>query len=84
MTKIDLAKKLTGIVVGAGTALIVKGFVDNNTDPQKLTEKVAIGAATIAIGAIAKDATRKYTDSLIDTLVETWHKATIQIKEMTD
>lgn len=66
MTKTQLAKNIVSIVIGAGTAKIVSGIVQNNTDPEKVTDQVAIAGAGVVLGMMAADATSNYTDSLID------------------
>lgn len=82
MTKTDIVKAVVGWTVAAGTSLIVKGIIENNTAPEKLTQRVAIAAASIAIGGIAKDATRKYTDAQIDWLIDTWNSAVDSVNAM--
>lgn len=80
MTKTDIVKSVVGWIVAGGTGLIVKGIIENNTEPETLKAKVCITAASIAIGGMAKDATRKYTDAQIDWLIETWNSAADFVK----
>ena len=82
MTKTDIAKAAVGYVVAAGTSLIVKGFIENNTSPETLIQKVTVTAASIAIGGMAKDATRKYTDQQIDKLIELWEDAKDAVRSL--
>lgn len=72
MTKIQIAKQIVGFVVGAGTATISRTIIKNNVDPEKSTNKVTVNAASVVIGAMATDATRKYTDAKIDEIVNWW------------
>lgn len=72
MDKIAIAKRAVNFVVGAGVTKVVAGIIANNTDPQKVTDKVAIGSAAFVLGAIAADATTSYTDAKIDKLVAWW------------
>lgn len=74
MTKTDIAKTIVGFVVGAGASKIVKGVIDKNVEPEKKTDKVAVAAASYVVGAMAADATKKYTDAKIDEIVEWWEK----------
>lgn len=83
MTRIDLAKRAVGIFVGAGTAVIVKGIIDNNTSPEKLITKINVSVASLVIGAMAREATCNYTDAWIDDLVASWNKIQTKVKEMT-
>lgn len=69
-----IAKKAVNVVVGAGASKIVKGIIENNTDPSKLTDKVAIVGATFVVGAMVSDATSKYTDAKIDDLASWWNE----------
>lgn len=82
MTKTDIVKAVVGWIVAGGTSLIIKGIIENNTAPEKLTQKVAIFAASVAIGGMAKNATRKYTDEQIDWLIDTWNSAVDTVKAM--
>lgn len=66
MTKIQLIKLAVNIVVGAGTAKIVASTIENNTNPEKVTDQVATQAAAGVLGWMACDATRAYTDAKID------------------
>jgi hypothetical protein len=68
--KIRIAKGVATFIVGAGTTKIVKSIIQNNTDPEKLVDRVEIAAASVVIGAMAADATRRYTDNMIDELVK--------------
>lgn len=80
MSKTDIAKNVVGVVVAAGTAIIVKGIIENNTNVEKVTERIALYAASAAIAGIAKQRTRKYSDELIDKIVNTWNKVVEESK----
>jgi len=82
MTKTDIAKAAVGWIVAGGTALIVKGFIDNNTNPETAMQKIGVTAASVVIGGMAKDATRKYTDEQIDKLIDYWNSAVTTVKTM--
>ena len=72
MEKIKIVKAVTTFVVGVGTGQIVRSIIQNNTDPEKLTDKVTVGAGTIVIGAMAADKTKSYTDAKIDEWNASW------------
>ena len=76
MTKTEIAKALTSFVVGAATSTVVKEIVKNNTDPEKVADKAAVIIASYVLGAIAADASKKWTDSKIDEIVAKWMKLT--------
>lgn len=71
MDKIKVAKSIVNYVVGFGVGKIVYGIIKNNTDPEKLYDKIGIGAGTFVLGAMAKDATEPWTDAKIDSLYKT-------------
>lgn len=72
MDTLAIAKKAVQIVVGAGVTKIVAGIIEHNTDPKKVTDKVAIVGASFVLGSMAADATSKYTDAKIDELAAWW------------
>jgi hypothetical protein len=76
MTKIELAKAAVGFVVGAGTSKIAGSIIRNNVSPDKVTDQVAVVSATVVIGMMAADATRKYTDDKIDEAVA-WYRINV-------
>lgn len=58
------------IVVGAGTAKIVRDVVTKNVEPETTAEKFAVGTASLAIGGAVADATKSYTDAFVDDVEE--------------
>lgn len=74
MTKTELAKKATSLVVGLGTAKVVKEIIKNNVSPENVTDKAAIVIASYVLGCIAADAASDWTDAKIDKLVDWWTK----------
>jgi 4-hydroxybenzoate polyprenyltransferase len=74
ITPLSLVKSTTTFIVGAGTTAIVKGIIENNTDPETAKDKVAIATAGFVIGSMAAQATKDYTDRSIDELVSTYHQ----------
>lgn len=77
MTKLELTKTVATFIVGVGTSKIVSGIVQHNTNPEKLSDQVSIAAASLVIGSMAADATRKYTDAGIDK-VAAWYKENVK------
>lgn len=74
MTKLDVAKRATSLVVGFGTSAIVAGFIKNNSAPSNTAEKVAMPVAAFVIGMMAVEVTRKYTDVKFDEAVAWYHE----------
>ena len=74
MTKLELTKAVTSFVVTSGTTKIVNGIIRNNTDPEKVTDTVSIAAASVVIGMMVGDATKKYTDEKIDEFAAWYNK----------
>lgn len=72
MTKIELAKNVTRFVVAAGVTKIVSGIVKHNTEPEKVTDQVAISAGAVVMGMMVADAAESYTDAKIDAIVTWW------------
>lgn len=81
MTKTDLAKRAVSLVVGIGTRHIVTAIIRNNVSPEKVTEKVAIEAATWVLSGLVALKAKEYTDKMIDDLIDQWLKLKSQIKE---
>lgn len=70
LTAIAVTKFVTSGAVGIGTGKIVSGIIKNNVSPTKLIDKVTIAAASFMIGSMAAEATKKYSDNLIDEVVK--------------
>lgn len=75
MNSIKLVKTATSFIVGAGTTKIVSSIIQNNVSPDNVADKVAVTGAAFVIGSMAADATRKYTDSMIDEAVTAYKNA---------
>lgn len=69
MDKIDIVKKVAGLIIGAGTTKIASDIISNNVAPQNLYYKISVAGAGVVIGMMAADATREYTGSKIDEFV---------------
>lgn len=77
MTKLQLTKTLTSFVITAGTTKIVNGIIENNTDRTKLSDNLSVGAASIVLGMMVGDITRRYTDVKIDE-IHAWYKKNVK------
>lgn len=73
MNKLEITKLVVNLVVGAGVGRIASEVIANNvSEPDKVIHKVTLVAGSVVIGAMAKDATKKYTSAKIDELAEAW------------
>lgn len=72
LNKTEIAKKAAFVVVGFGTAHVVKAIIRNNVHPDSVTDKAAVVIGTYVLGAIAADASKEWTDTKIDELIEWW------------
>ena len=77
MNKLDLVKSATNIIVGAGTTSIVGSIIKNNSQPKNLADQVTTAAATIVIGSMVADATKKYTSTKIDEIAD-WYNENLK------
>lgn len=76
MKKIDIAKRVTSIVVGIGTSAVVSGVIKTNVPVSNLPMKVAVLVTSAVIGSMASRATTKHSDEMIDEIVTQWHQIT--------
>ena len=74
MNKTDIAKRVVSTIVGIGTTKIVSSIISTTTDPESVTDKVAVLASSFVIGSMAVEATRTWTDSKIDGIVIWYHE----------
>lgn len=79
--KTTIAKRVVSTVVGVGTTLIINGIIENNTDPEKATDKVALKASGFVLGAMVADMTKEYTDAKIDDMIDGYKGLTQELKE---
>lgn len=66
MTKLEAAKTAAKIVVGFGTATIVKTIISNNVQTDDLPNKVAVAAGSFVLGSMVADLAARYTDAKIE------------------
>lgn len=74
MNKIEITKKVVSLVVGLGTTKIVNDIVENNTNTERVTDKVAVKAGSVVIGSMVADKTSEYTDTKIDEMAAWWRE----------
>lgn len=68
--KIKFAKIVAKFIVGSGTSHIVASTVKNNVPMETAYHKVCVYSASTVIGAMASDATKKFTDRAVDDAVK--------------
>jgi hypothetical protein len=76
MNKVQIAKTIANVIVGAGTYRLVNGIVENNMETETTTDKVLAQSTSLVIGAMASNVTRSYTDQKIDEIVAWWKTTT--------
>ncbi len=82
MNKLDVTKNIVRFVVGAGVTKIVNDVISNNTNPEKVTEKVTIVAGGVVLGMMASDASKVYTSAKIDEYVAAWKNLKSKMDEV--
>jgi hypothetical protein len=70
MNKLQITKTVTSTIVGVGTGKIVATIIQNNVHPETTTDKVAVAAASFALGSMIADKTREYTNAKIDEIAK--------------
>ena len=70
MTKLELIKNITSTIVGIGTGKIVHGIISNNVDTETIVDKTTVFAGSFVIGGMAAEATKAYTDRMIDEVAD--------------
>lgn len=82
---IKLAKNVAQLVVGSGTSYITAAVIKNNVpSPEKLHQKLAVAAASLVIGSLVSDATRKHTGKKIEEAVNWARDFTNKAKDTWD
>ena len=68
-------KKALNLVVGVGVTKIVHAIVQNNTVAElTLPQRIAVAVSSVVIGAMAKEATEKFTDKKVDDMFDWWNE----------
>lgn len=69
MNKLEIAKKAITLVIGLGASKISSSIIKNNVPVDSVIDKITVSSATIVIGMMAGEATKKFTGDKIDELV---------------
>ena len=64
----DKVKKTAKFIVGWSSAFVVGNALSNNVRPKNSLQKAEVVIGSIAIGAVASDATEAWTDKMVDKL----------------
>ena len=70
INKLAVAKKIATIVVGIGTNRIATAIIKNNVETETVIQKVTVESAGVVIGMMASEATKEFTATKIDEIVE--------------
>lgn len=80
MNKLDLIKLAARTIVGVSTSFTVKQVIANNLDDPESTAQVCkMAVGTVVVGAMAANAAREYTDSVVDLFAEAIEKTQLQV-----
>lgn len=74
MNKIEAAKFVTNLIVGAGVTKITSDIIKNNVQPENIKDQVTVFAGSFVLGSMAVKASKDYTSSQIDAIVEFFRK----------
>lgn len=74
MTKLEIAKKATSIIVGLGTSKVVRDIINNNTQPRNILDQITIGVTSVVSGSMVAVHTKEHADHMIDEAVEAINK----------
>lgn len=70
MDKIKILKSAVKLVVTIGSSAIVRQIIENNVEPERAIDKVAVPVASVAIGGAVGGFAGEYTDEFIDDIVK--------------
>lgn len=71
-SKLGAVKLVASGLVGIGTGKIVKQVLNTHVTAESTFDKASIFAASFVIGSMATEATKAYTDGMIDNVVKTY------------
>jgi hypothetical protein len=66
MTKLELFKRATSVIVASGTSVIVGQIIARNTAPTTRVQTVTIPVTAFVIGALLAEKVSEFTDRQID------------------
>lgn len=81
VTKTYVAKSVISVVVCAGVSRVVAGIIETNVGSTSTKDQIAVAAAKIAITGILVTACKKYTDSMVDEVIDTVKTLTAAVEE---
>lgn len=81
MNKLEIAKKAVTIVIGLGASKISSSIIKNNVPVDSVIDKITVTSATIVIGMMAGEATKKFTGDKIDEIVAQISEAKTKLQE---
>lgn len=70
LTPRDIAKKVAVAVVKYGCSTIVYTTIKNQVQPERIDHKIAVGAASMALGGVVSNAAAKYVEAKVDDLFD--------------
>jgi len=74
MEKLKVFKNVVKLVINVGASTIVKQIIENNVEPEKTIDKVAVPVASVAIGGAVAKIAGEYTDDVIDEIAKYWNE----------
>jgi hypothetical protein len=72
MKKLEVLKKTVKLVISVGAATIVRQIIENNVEPEKTIDKMAVPLTSLAIGGAVGRTVGEYTDTVIDEIADAW------------
>jgi hypothetical protein len=70
LTPRDIAKKVAIALVQYGCGTIVYSTIKNNVKPTPIDHKIAVGAASMALGGVVSKAAAQYVEEKVDDLFD--------------
>lgn len=71
MSKLDMIKLGSRLIVGISTSFTVKSVIANNLqDPESTAEACKMAIGTVMVGALVAEAARGYIDEIVDSGAE--------------
>lgn len=80
-SKLGVAKFVASAIVGVGTGKIISKIVKDHVTPETIVDKIAVTAAVWALGGVVGEATKTYTNNMIDETVGAVAGVVNQFKE---
>lgn len=71
---VQTVKNVARLIVGVSTSFAVSNALTNNTSPKNRLQKAEVYVASAAVGGVASEHTKTYTDKVVDEFFDFWHK----------